>query len=63
MAEQKMTDAARDARNAYYRAWRARNPEKVRNSNKRYWSKKAAELAAAEKEAESNAGDNENTDA
>ena len=52
--ERKMSEEARNARNAYYRAWRAKNPEKVRESNERYWAKKAAEIAAEEKEAEAN---------
>lgn len=53
-----MTDAAKEARreyqraykqknaariNAYNRAWRKDNPEKVREYNSNYWSKKAAE--------------------
>lgn len=54
MAERKMDEAARNARNAYYRAWRAKNPEKVRESNERYWLKKAAEMGDANKEAEEN---------
>ena len=48
--ERKMSEEARNARNAYYRAWQAKNPEKVRESNERYWAKKAAEIAAEEKE-------------
>lgn len=52
--ERKMSKEARNARNAYYRAWRAKNPEKVRESNERYWAKKAAEIAAEEKEAGAN---------
>lgn len=56
---QKLSEEARNARNEYYRAWRAKNPEKVRESNERYWAKKAAEMAAEEKEGgenEQNAG-------
>lgn len=53
--ERKMSEEARIARNAYYRAWRAKNPEKVRESNERYWAKKAAEMATEEKEGETNA--------
>lgn len=55
--ERKMSEDARNARNAYYRAWRAKNPEKVRSSNERYWRKKAADLARRkEAEAHENAG-------
>lgn len=53
--ERKTSEEARNARNAYYRAWRAKNPEKVRESNERYWAKKAAEMATEEKEGETNA--------
>ena len=40
----KCTNAAREARNAYQRAWRAKNPDRVREINNRYWAKKAQEL-------------------
>lgn len=33
---------AREARNAYARAWRAKNRDKVRKYNETYWQKKAA---------------------
>lgn len=36
-----MDEKARKTRAAYYRAWRRRNPEKVKAINERYWSKKA----------------------
>lgn len=55
----KLDNAAREARNRYYREWRKKNPEKVKESNERYWAKKAAEMAAEEKEGgenEQNAG-------
>lgn len=55
--ERKMSEDARNARNAYYRAWRAKNPDKVRSSNERYWSKKAAEMTATDKEAENDAAE------
>lgn len=51
MAGRKMSEDARNARNAYYRAWRAKNPDKVRKSNERYWNKKAVEMSKADKEA------------
>lgn len=46
-----LENQAREARNAYARAWRARNRDKVRQYNENYWQKKAAqngEAAAAE---------------
>lgn len=39
----KCTNAAREARNAYQRAWRAKNPDRVRDINNRYWEKKVKE--------------------
>lgn len=35
-------EAGRQARNAYARAWRANNPDKVRKYNADYWARKAA---------------------
>lgn len=32
---------AREARNAYYRQYRANNREKIKEINRRYWEKKA----------------------
>lgn len=43
------TEKARAARNAYARAWRAKNPEKVRAAAERYWVRRA-EREAAEQE-------------
>ena len=31
----------------YYREWRARNPEKVKASQAKYWARKAEEMRAA----------------
>lgn len=42
-------EQARLARNAYYRAWRKSNKERVSEANARYWAKKAAEYAANKK--------------
>lgn len=35
-----MSEAAREARNAYRRKWAKENPEKVKAANCRYWEKK-----------------------
>lgn len=40
------------ARAAYYRKWRAKNPEKVQAAFKKYWLKKAEEIKAEEKKEE-----------
>lgn len=50
MAE--MTEAAREARNAYRRKWYSRNRDKQREYNKTYWEKKAAAQAAQEEKTE-----------
>lgn len=42
---QGMSEAAKDARAAYAREWRRKNPEKQRAIANRYWEKKAT-LAA-----------------
>ena len=42
----KMSEQANAARAAYYRKWRKKNPEKQKEYNRRYWEKKARELAA-----------------
>ncbi len=39
-----MTNAAIAARREYKRQWRAKNPDKVKAANDRYWAKKGAEL-------------------
>lgn len=46
----KMTPDAKAARNAYAKAWRAKNKEKARAAYNRYWERKAAELAKEEAE-------------
>lgn len=48
-------EKAKEARRAYQRAWRAANPDKVRDSNMRYWAKRAQREADAVK----GAGDQE----
>ncbi len=43
-----MTDAAKEARRAYKRAWRKKNPDKVKAATARYWERKAKQAAAGE---------------
>lgn len=45
-----MTDAAREAANAYKRAWNARNPEKNKEYQRRYWARKAKEIELSRQE-------------
>ena len=41
-------EKARQARNQYAREWRARNRDKVKASNERYWARKAVKSAEQE---------------
>lgn len=50
MAEMTLEERAREERREYFRQWRAGNPEKVRENNRRYWEKRAAKKAQAEQE-------------
>lgn len=43
-----------EARRAYAREWRKRNPEKVKAAQERYWLKRAAEIAAKREKAVKN---------
>ena len=39
-----LSQEAKEARNAYHREWRKKNPEKVRQAQEKYWKKKAKEM-------------------
>lgn len=52
---QELSKAAREARNAANRAWRKKNPGKVREYNRRYWERKAAKSGQMRTEAASEA--------
>ena len=43
-----MSEAAREARNAYKREWAKKNPDKVKAATRRYWERKAQEAEALE---------------
>lgn len=45
-----MDDAAKAARNAYMRAWRAKNRSRTRVYQERYWTRRAAEQAESDGE-------------
>ena len=45
MEHRTLTPAAREARNAYRRAWAKINRDKIREQQRRYWEKKAATAA------------------
>ena len=39
-----ISEKAREAQRAYLREWRRKNPDKVKEQNRRYWERKAAKL-------------------
>ena len=41
-----MQSLKKEARREYMREWRKKNPEKLRAAQERYWTRKAAEIAA-----------------
>lgn len=45
-----MTAEAAEARRAYKREWAKKNPEKIREYQRKYWTKKGAEAATSETE-------------
>lgn len=45
-----MNEAAIAARRAYMRAWKKKNPDKVRAMQERYWMKKARKATAGRAE-------------
>ena len=44
-------EQAAEERREYFRQWRAKNKDKVRENNRRYWERRAAKKAQAEQEA------------
>lgn len=42
-----LEELAREAQRAYNRQWRAKNRDKVRENNRRYWQRRALALACA----------------
>lgn len=47
-----MTEEAKEARRAYIREWRKKNPDKLKAAQDRYWEKKAAQAQEASTENE-----------
>ena len=45
-----LSEQAKAAQREYARKWRAANKDKVREKNRRYWEKKAAQAAEVEHE-------------
>lgn len=56
MEENKLLEeAAKEARRQYSREWRARNKDRVREINRRYWAKKAQQMQQGGGEADAKA--------
>lgn len=53
-----MSEKAKEARRAYLRDYRRRNPEKAKEAKARYWERKAARLAEEKEGAEDHDGEN-----
>lgn len=43
-----MDEKAREAQRAYMKEWRRKNRDKVRESNRRYWARKAEKMQQRE---------------
>lgn len=50
MEEITLEERAAEERREYFRKWRAKNKDKVRESNRRYWERRAAKKVRAEQE-------------
>ena len=50
MNEKEIAELARIERNQYHREWRAKNPDKVKERNRKYWERRA--LKAVEQKGE-----------
>lgn len=48
LEERAREERAREERREYFRQWRSKNKDKVRENNRRYWEKRAAMKAQVE---------------
>lgn len=48
MTDAELKELARQEQNKYHREWRAKNRDKVKATNERYWQRRAARLAEQE---------------
>lgn len=51
LVNEQLEELAREIQREYLREWRKRNPDKVREYNKRYWRKKALEMLKEQQDA------------
>ena len=47
-----LDEKAKEARREYYRQYRKRNPQKIKETNARYWQKRAAKMVEVGDDAE-----------
>lgn len=52
MKKDEKSEQIRQARNAYLREWRSKNPDKVKAINDRYWAKRAEKIMGGKHHAE-----------
>lgn len=48
MSEKDIEKKVADAKKEYYRKWREKNKDKIKESNRRYWLKKATQNESGE---------------
>lgn len=49
MATVTLEERAAEERREYYRQWRAKNKDKVKEKNRRYWERRASKKAQVER--------------
>ncbi len=49
--DEQLEELAREKQREYLREWRKKNPDKVKEYNKRYWRKKALEMLKEQQDA------------
>lgn len=52
MSEREIQELVREERRRYAREWRAKNPEKVKAANARYWERRVRERMLKEEKLE-----------
>ena len=50
LTDEQLEELAREKQREYQREWRMKNPDKVKEYNKRYWRKKALEMLKEQQE-------------
>lgn len=48
MSEAEIVQLIKEEKNRYAREWRAKNPDRVKAANRKYWLKKISERLASE---------------